>query len=297
MSLIPKIVWTYYHDFNVLPEFYRNCLRTWESNIPKSWQVFVLDETVVSKFINMSNMPKNFNKLIPQRKSDCIRLELLSTYGGVWMDVGTILNDNLEKLIPMNPNTEYVGYYLSIFLPPEPHENITNAVVENWFIATTPNFLIKTWREKFFEILDNYDESTIHLSYPYKDQSTLKQIQNFLYKHYLLMHVLYQYLLIHDTEFKRFHTTKTFLRPAEDTALSVQSNAGWKSSKIKKFYDNYFTKRGTSEQPLLKARGVDFSHQKNDLRVWVIILAVVIISLLILLPLPLIVSVKKIRLG
>lgn len=289
INTIPKIVWTYYHDLNVLPKFYHNCLRTWEKNIPKSWRVFVLDETTISNFIDMSKMPKNFNKLIPQRKSDCIRLELLSTYGGVWMDVGIILTDNIGKLIPDDPNIEFVGYHLNIFLPLEPYENITNAVVENWFIATTANHSIKLWREKFFEILNNHDESTIHLSFPYRDQLTLKQIQNFLYKHYLLMHVLYQHLLIHDNDFKRFHLTKTFLRRAEDTALSVQSKAGWKSSNIKKFFDNYFTKGVTNEQPLLKVRGVDFSHQKNDFQVWMIVMALMIISLLLVLPLPLIV--------
>lgn len=292
MSLIPRIVWSYYHDLNKMPEFYRNCISTWVKHIPPHWQVYLLDESTVTKYLDCNKLPLNFSKLIPQRKSDCIRLELLSTHGGVWMDVGIILNDNLEKLIPNDPKVEYVGYYLNIFLPSEPHDNIKDAVVENWFIATTPNYLITKWRDYFFEILNQHDESNIHLAYPYKDHLTQQQIENFLYKHYLLMHVLYQYLLIHDDDFRTFHKTKTLLRPAEETALFIQSKSGWKSSKIKKYYDNYFTKEIKSDQPLLKVRGVDFTLPKStSVPFWLIF--VIVVLLLMVTPLPLVVRTKS----
>lgn len=278
-SRIPKIVWSYWDNMTKLPDFYHDCISTWWKNIPSDWVINILDKQSLARFIDLKNLPLNFPQLIPQRQSDCIRLELLSIYGGVWMDVGIILNDNIENLLPQDCNIEYVGYYLDIF-PSEPFDKIKNAVVENWFIASTSNYLIRQWRSHFFTILNQHNESNIRLSYPYKDPLTLKQIENFLYKHYLLMHVLYQYLLIHDKDFENFHKTKTFLRPAEKTALIIQSENNWRASKIKRYYNNYFTKRN-SNQPLLKVRGIDFSRKQGFTELQLLIVVLVLLFVLI----------------
>jgi len=80
------------------------------------------------------------------RKSDFIRLELLSKYGGIWMDASIICKYSLNWIHAYQKNTdaEMVGYYINGFTTIEKYP-----VVENWFISCIPKSrFIELWKIK-----------------------------------------------------------------------------------------------------------------------------------------------------
>jgi hypothetical protein len=81
-----------------------------------NWNPIVLNNTNISKYINIDEYPLNYNKLIVQHKADWIRLKVLQKYGGLWMDASIIIND-MDKLEEM--------YKLPIFLETA-HNTILN---------------------------------------------------------------------------------------------------------------------------------------------------------------------------
>lgn len=273
MSLtIPQIVWTFFDKTNTIPYwplFYQNCFETWLQHIPKHWKIYVLCDKTISSALTDAELPKHFHKLTPQRRSDCIRLALLAKYGGVWMDVGIILNKPISQVIPQDSSHQVIGYYIKKYTPKRSIEGIHNPVVESWFIASSPdNYLIRSWRDKMFLFLSHFDEKSIpKCKEVYKNRDTRLQIRNIKYKHYLFIHVVYQHLLVHDPKFREFHKSFCLYRKAEDTAFYEHQQRAWKMSHIRDYFKNYFTK-APSQQPLLKVRGTDL---KTTDSMWVVI--------------------------
>lgn len=258
-SKIPKIVWAFWHSSD-LPNVYKICLNSWYQHLNSDYSVRLLNMDTIGKYLLLKDLPKNFCSLTKQRQSDCIRLALLKKYGGIWMDVGIFLNDSLNWVF--ESGYDFVAYFIEKFQPKESVDEISNAIVENWFIATTPNnCMINQWHSFFKDVLDQCDEKSI-LSYQpiFGNSKTFKQISKIDDHHYLLMHVVYQHLLANDPEFRKFHQTRTFLQKAEDTALKLQSDNNWNTKKIKKQFESLLKdpkKFKQINQPVIKIRGND----------------------------------------
>lgn len=268
--MIPKIIWAYWHN-EKLPYFYKKCISSWKQ-YNKDWEINILNDTTLYLYIN--TFPKYYDGLMQQKKADYIRLYLLKHYGGVWLDVGVMLNKSLEWMI--DSNKDNVGYYIKSF-----SDNNDDTVVENWVIACSENnYIINKWYENFKYIFDNYNNNNFTSSNIY--QKTNKQ--KIKGPDYLFMHVVYQYLLQTDPVFLDHHK-KSFLQCAEETALSVQTLLHWNHNNINLFTLLYYFKDNfirrfisstlgqcirfdrilnmTNEQDLVKFRGCDVRTIKH----------------------------------
>lgn len=103
---IPRIVWMFWHDAEKTPELIQfNVQRTTRlmqdssasyGDASKSWQVRFLN---LKGFLDLCpSLPRNFMRLTPTHQSDYVRLYLLETFGGVWMDASLVLNESLESI-------------------------------------------------------------------------------------------------------------------------------------------------------------------------------------------------------
>eukprot|EP00435_Cladocopium_sp_Y103_P038636 s224_g10.t1 len=63
------------------------------------WTVHVLDQETVWRFISREDLPRGFDRLKIQHRSDAIRLALLVKYGGVWLDATVLLLRPLNMMI------------------------------------------------------------------------------------------------------------------------------------------------------------------------------------------------------
>lgn len=252
--MIPKIVWSYWDqtsDVKKWPYFYQVCYESWRRHLPEpKWSIHILSADNLDEFISRRSLPKNFDDLLVQRKSDCVRLALLKKYGGVWLDTGILLQKSLDWVIDLG--VENVGYYNQ-----ESSTTGDNTVVENWFLASSPdNYIIRRWHKTFKKALDKYTERDLHTC-PIITETDCQKIGKCTY---LFMHIVYQHLLQTDPTFREKHD-ESHLQCAQTTGFCVQTYLKWDFAKVNLYLFLYLasgrrhTKKLFSDQPLLKWTG------------------------------------------
>ena len=91
--VLPKQIFCYWHNPNeehaqVFVNYNRELLRKYNND----WTLHFINESNVSKYLSPSERSKlDDSKKNPVRFSDGLRMMLLYKYGGVWMDISTIL--------------------------------------------------------------------------------------------------------------------------------------------------------------------------------------------------------------
>ncbi len=74
-----------------------------------SYEVVLLNDKSVRDYIKIPNILKRFTEIA--HKADYIRFNLLYEYGGVWLDIDSILLRNIEEAVdPFIANYDYIGY-------------------------------------------------------------------------------------------------------------------------------------------------------------------------------------------
>lgn len=164
---IPKIIWTFWQSFEI-PGLIEKCVSTWKTLNP-NYVVHVVTSANLSKYIgeeqSKSILQWKYN-LSPQHLSHLVRLEILSQYGGIWLDASTAVYEPFAWVHKLNRPT----VLFSIL------EKSSEPLIDNWFIATSRNNdFIKEWRTEYqslalFDSLKEYINTV--------DRSLLEGIEN-----------------------------------------------------------------------------------------------------------------------
>src|SRR5215204_6158521 len=88
MNISPtsRTIWLYWDTgFADAPELVRLCAKSWVKRNP-DWNVILLDDDNVNKYVNMADVRQRNPKLPIQAFTDLLRLRLLKSYGGIWSD-------------------------------------------------------------------------------------------------------------------------------------------------------------------------------------------------------------------
>jgi hypothetical protein len=140
---LPRIIWTYWHDPRIPPKI-EKIMREREA-VLSTWEHRLLNEETVYDYIPRDAFPEGYSKLGHQHKADWIRLYLLKTYAGCWMDASIIVNrtDEIEEIYEesVSIQSELSAYsdsgtsnYIETFLLMAPAES---KVIELWFTEYT----------------------------------------------------------------------------------------------------------------------------------------------------------------
>ena len=90
---LPRIIWTYWHDGEEkAPPLVQMCIQSWRQR-NSEWEVRVLDEAQSQVMCDLSYFPKTISYV---HQTDCLRLQLLARYGGVWADATTLCTRPLD---------------------------------------------------------------------------------------------------------------------------------------------------------------------------------------------------------
>lgn len=136
---LPRIIWTYWHDPQIPPKI-EKIMRERET-VLSSWEHRLLNDETVYDYIPRDAFPEGYSELGHQHKADWIRLYLLKTYAGCWMDASIIVNrsDEIEEMYEesISIRSELSAYsdsgdstYIETFLIMAPAES---KVIEIWF--------------------------------------------------------------------------------------------------------------------------------------------------------------------
>lgn len=105
-------IFTFWEPKNKIPDYLKLCMKTWEKFIPDA-EVHILDFSNIFDYIDITPYGKKLFSgafSLPQI-ADAIRAMLLEKYGGIWMDVDTIiLRDDINKYIREDRDITFFGY-------------------------------------------------------------------------------------------------------------------------------------------------------------------------------------------
>ena len=148
-SKIPKQIWTYWDG--KIPPFVQKCIESWHTHNPDH-KITILNKQNLGLYLPEGikiDALKRANDS-PARYSDFVRLLVLPTHGGFWMDASIICQKPLDWVHRMHMETdcEFVGYYREDFTTVPEYK-----YVESWFFACIPgsNFA-QDWRDEFMRI-------------------------------------------------------------------------------------------------------------------------------------------------
>lgn len=126
------------------PELVKACWRSVRANCSEKFRI--LDEKSLSDYIHLPEyiMEKwNSGKIKPAHFTDICRVELLSRYGGLWLDATDFVSAGFPEWLW----NEDFFVYLS-----EGKQKGSHSFIQNCFIrARASSFLIGAWRDMIFE--------------------------------------------------------------------------------------------------------------------------------------------------
>ena len=137
-----------------MPHLITRCLANWRFFNP-DYEIHLISLHNLHLYIDTP--PPNFfhkSAFTAQFQSDWVRLELLSRYGGIWIDASTLFLGSLEWVHRMQSfeNRDGVVFYVNDLT-----RDLNRPVIENWFIAATPTSpFIQAWRQEYHFALDHF---------------------------------------------------------------------------------------------------------------------------------------------
>jgi hypothetical protein len=154
---LPKYIWMYWDNEN--PPKLIQQIRDYTINRCKEWTVYFLNEKTVFNYIPAHKFPKKYKDLGSAHKADWIRLYLLKTYGGCWLDASIIINqvDELNKLHSdsIKIKSQFTGFCMYKDDHPRTAKNGIPYYIENWFIMGPRNGkVIDLWLKEYETAID-----------------------------------------------------------------------------------------------------------------------------------------------
>ncbi|KAL8325713.1 hypothetical protein RB597_008809 [Gaeumannomyces tritici] len=164
-----KNVWCYWHaGWAAMPPWTKRNVIAWSRRLaPSGWTVRVLD--------GVPGSPSNAIRFVPARmlppalverrlagpyaathSADLIRLPLLYIFGGVWMDVGTILFGNLDDIwgdiADVSSPRKFSAFVYAVRGPDAPL-----SIVNNFLACNRGNGMVRRWHDTVIRVWGTAD--------------------------------------------------------------------------------------------------------------------------------------------
>lgn len=246
--ILPKIIWTHWDNMDKASLFIKNNIEMRKKKL-NDWTIHFLNDSNIDLYIDRKLYPKNYNKLMPAHKSDWVRMYLLQKYGGVWLDAGIIINNEIDFNNIYENSIIYESELTGFYLEGSTINNDPTTFIENWFIMVPLNSrIMKSWYREF--------EYAINIGFlNYRNEITNKGvdvIKVYMFGEgdtYLTNHAALQKIL----QLKEIFEPRILLYKAEDTMFKLQIECKWDEDCIYK----KITTENLTHIPYIKLRGSD----------------------------------------
>jgi hypothetical protein len=221
--ILPKNIYCFWHEDknNIINSFINN----WKKKISPEWTINFINVNNLGKYVSNEFLHK-YNNIEIFRFSDFLRLELLKNYGGVWLDISSIIiNRNFldkyhQEMIDNKYDVCMYEFKCKTIINIEPY-------LENWFIMAPKN-------SKFIIDLYNEFEKGRLMDFIIYKNNILKPsginlqhtITEDYYNTYLMQHAIINYL------FKIGKKYKINIKDASESFFKLQNSLKWKNNDI-----------------------------------------------------------------
>lgn len=222
-SAIPSVIWTYW-EHKTLPKIIQVCIDSWRRHNPGYKVVIITKENVQTYWPEYDPTVLKHNDS-PARFSDFVRLNVLASHGGIWMDASIFCTKSLNWLHAHHNRGqhEFIGYFMQSFTT-----NPKFPVIESWFFACIPNStIVNMWRTELMRI-NEYDAVSDYIHDVRKNGVDTQNIPSSLLS-YLAIHVAAQSVLQKQLNNNVQKHVKVF--KAEDGPFRYLSQNGWESQR------------------------------------------------------------------
>jgi glycosyl transferase family 25 len=143
-------VWVYWETKagSKMPSHIKLCLDSIKLHCSTNFNVQILDNETVLKYL--PDLRTDLNKLLLAQKVDYVRIALLYTYGGIWIDADTILMNDLSDIKDKLNKWDYVGFGCTGLVCKNGYPNPSNGVMG----AQKNSILMKNCLNKLNKMLD-----------------------------------------------------------------------------------------------------------------------------------------------
>ncbi len=216
---IPRVIWSYWNSES-LPPLIQACADNWRAQAPEHELRFLTPATV-RPWLPADADLSLLDRLPPFRQADWLRLQLLQTHGGLWIDASTVLTRGLDWVHEQQAmsGAEFVGFYIDRL-----SDRAEQPMVENWFMAVVPGSrFIADLNAEFVRALQMGEAAYLQAL---RDAGRFERVVQAIdpsLQDYLIMHVAASQLL--DTDAGRYRLQ---LQRAEDSAFALQQALGWR---------------------------------------------------------------------
>ncbi|WP_151676196.1 MULTISPECIES: capsular polysaccharide synthesis protein [Acinetobacter] len=173
---VPKIIWMYWDTDNI-PNIVKLCIKSVKTHC-FDYEVNILNSSNINQYIDLPLLNED---VLPAQKADLIRLELLTNYGGVWMDASIFLTENLDWIL-----SKLTSHDAFLFYSDECTLDIKNPISENWLIvAPLQSRFIKDWRDEFRKCITSKNPKKYYSNIMFN----VEIVQNLSRPEYLLCYI------------------------------------------------------------------------------------------------------------
>lgn len=246
--IVPKRVWMYWEgQFDDMVKF---CLHSIKQNLT-NYEIILLNNNTIRCYLNSTDIPPVLYTLKQANQGDFNRFQLLSQYGGIWMDASSyVKNDEVFDGLIEEMNEKKADMLAFNFIY-EPLNNIELGIIlSSWkseFIKKVNDIYVygmKTGRKPLMKKM--MDEGMfLKASNQYTiDETTGEPFRNpYFYSYYCVQYVLqilYKY------------SANIIVKRAEDWSFKFQGDHGWNGESMKK---KLLEKNGLENYKLIKFTG------------------------------------------
>ena len=108
--MINKTVFTFWEPRGKMDPYLRLCRKTWDKNLP-NWNIVDLDYSNLSSYIPTDLLDIDTLKLVSvQMQKDAIMMAVLIQHGGVFMDIDTLIMNDIDPIVDMLKDTEVIMF-------------------------------------------------------------------------------------------------------------------------------------------------------------------------------------------
>ena len=227
-----KSIFTFWEPQNNIPGYLRLCIKTWIKALPE-YKLNILDYKSVKKYLGENLFHKIIYEKLPlQTQTDAIRVALLKKYGGIWMDVDTIITNGkflqelkkyeLVMIGSTKTKSQHIGFISAL---------ANSTVINKWFNAIINKI-------KYYRQISNDPKKSYILN-----------------KYCILGNRIVDHFLINATGKKYFRLDKYKINALPELNFSVNSSLN-ASEKYRLFY----FRKGQPENILNNLKGIILLH-------------------------------------
>lgn len=155
-------IFTFWEPKDKIPSYLELCLETWKKFLP-SYEIIILDYSNIFDWIEEDLFDEIlFKEFSLPKQADAIRCAILKKYGGIWMDIDTIITStSVEDILNINSELIMIGTHLA-FIKADKNSRI----IKYWHKNTLKNICFykqhKCQKNKFLYFLEKIFNYKLH---------------------------------------------------------------------------------------------------------------------------------------